>query len=317
MPPFEEPPELLDSNPNFRAEKSRRAWRAKRQANRGPKPHHRKHHRSRKSGETPHSDPVLQAPDNIEPQLVSHERKFEMDSEDEQGNLEPDIILVRHQGSIYGSKFPAFSIAEGSLLVGQVRQQVAKDFGIEDANRVVLIFKGRSLKIDSLTCYEEGLKMRSEVLCVIKRTPFEELEYLLNKFRTELVPQGLDFISNTPTDAEKRELDYRKISETILTQVLLKSDSIETEGDLDTKTLRKNLANEVNGLLSDLDIAAKKDAPSDWHADFIPQKPAFGQRQPNLNNPTRPASSRSSNLRGGDQRDDVDTDNNDLELDPG
>lgn len=35
-PPFEEPPELLDSNPSFRAEMSRRAWRAKRRAEQGP-----------------------------------------------------------------------------------------------------------------------------------------------------------------------------------------------------------------------------------------------------------------------------------------
>jgi len=34
-PPFEEPPELLDSNPSFRAEMSRRAWRAKRRAEQG------------------------------------------------------------------------------------------------------------------------------------------------------------------------------------------------------------------------------------------------------------------------------------------
>lgn len=33
--PLEEPTELLDSNPSFRAEMSRRAWRAKRRADQG------------------------------------------------------------------------------------------------------------------------------------------------------------------------------------------------------------------------------------------------------------------------------------------
>ena len=272
QPVLEEPPELLDSNPNFRAEKSRRAWRAKRQAARGPKPHHRKHHRNKKSGEASRTDPVLRVAGSTESQRASRQDKFEMDSEDEQDNLDPDIILVRHRGSIYNSKFPAFSIAEKSLLVGQLRQQVARDFGIEDTSRVTLVFKGRNLRVDSRTCYEEGLMMRSEILCVVRRTPREEIEFLSNKFRTELVPQGVEFISNTPVDEKKRDLDYRKISETILTQILLKSDSIETGADTDAKALRKTLANEVNGFLGDLDIAAKKDAPSDWHADFLAQK---------------------------------------------
>ena len=266
----EEPPELLDSNPNFRAEKSRRAWRAKRQADRGPKPHHRKH-RNRKSGEAIDLDPILHASGASEMQ-PSHQTKFEMDSEDEQGNLDPDIILVKHKGSMYNSKFPAFSIAEGSLLVGHLRQQVARDFGVEDASRVTLLYKGKSLKTDSRTCHEEGLKMRSEILCVVKRTASEELEFLSNKFRAELQPQGVDFILNTPVDAEKREIEYRKISETILAQILLKADTVELEGDDDARMTRKMLVKEVQSFLNDLDVAAKKDAPSDWHADFLPQR---------------------------------------------
>ena len=297
QPLLGEPPELLDSNPNFRAEKSRRAWRAKRQAARGPKPHHRKHHRNKKSGEASRADPVLRAPGSVESPNASHQTKFEMDSEDEQDNLDPDIILVRHRGSIYNAKFPAFSIAEKSLLVGQLRQQVARDFSIDDTSRVTLVFKGKNLKVDSRTCHEEGLMMRSEILCVVKRTPREEIEFLSNKFRTELVPQGIEFISNTPVDGKKREFDYRKISETILTQILLKSDSVETEGDTGARTLRKALADEVNSFLGDLDIAAKKDAPSNWHADFLEQRGTPEQRRPSMNIGSPPLSSRSSNFR--------------------
>lgn len=305
MPAFEEPPELLDSNPNFRAEKSRRAWRAKRQADRGPKPHHRKHHRHRKSGEGPREDPILQGPGSIEPQIANYPSKFEMDSEDDQGNLDPDIILVKHKGSIYNSKFPAFSIGEGSLLVGDLRQQVAKDFSIENASRVTLLYKGRNLKADSRTCHEEGLKMRSEVHCVVDRTPSEELEFLSNKFRTELVPQGLDFMSNTPTDVTIRDFEYRKIRETVLSQILSKSDAIETEGDQDARVLRKTLITEVNAFLTDLDAVAKKDVPSDWHADFLPQKET---RRPSMTSLDRPISSRSSNVRRSGSKDDSDAD---------
>lgn len=310
MPLFEEPPELLDSNPNFRAEKSRRAWRAKRHADRGPKPHHRKHHRNRKSGEGPQKDPVLRASGPIALQSASFQSKFEMDSEDDQSNLEPDIILVKHKGSIYNSKFPAFSIGDGSLLVGHLRQQVARDFGVEDSSRVTLVHKGKSLKVDSRPCCEEGLKMRSEILCVVKRTPSEELEFLANKFRTELVPQGLEFIINPPADADKRDFEYRKISETMLAQILLKSDAVEAEGDENARTLRKDLTTEVTAFLNDLDAAAQKDVPSNWHEKFLSQNET---RRPSMTLPGRPTSSRSWNLRRGDSKGEGDIEDNGLD----
>lgn len=298
----EEPPELLNSNPNFKAGTSRRAWRAKRQAERGPKPHHRKSYR--KSDEFPKVHTTEQAPDPLESQSESHQSKFEMDSEDDPGNDEPDVIFVRHRGSLYKLKFPAFSLAEGLTLVGHVREQAAREFDVEDASRVTLVFQGKTLKVDARTCHEEGLKMRSEVLCVVKRTPIEEIDFLFNKFRTELVPQGLDFISHTPADAKKRELEYRRNSETILTQILLKSDAVDTEGNMDARMRRKELVAEVQRFLNDLDVAAKRDEPSKWHADFIEPKQNTGTRRTSTALPGRPSPilSRSSTLGKSDSR---------------
>lgn len=303
--PVEEPTELLDSNPKFRAETSRRAWRAKRQAERGPKPHHRKFYR--KSDEFRQTDPTSQAPGSFESQSTSYQTKFEMDSEDEPGNDEPDIIIVRHKGSLYKLKFPAFSLAQGLTLVGHLRQQAATEFDVEDASRVTLIYQGKTLRTDARTCHEEGLKMRSEVLCVVKRTPIEEIDFLFHKFRTELVPQGLEFFSNTPANVKKRDFEYRKISETILTQILLKSDAVDTEGDSDARMRRKELVKEVQDFLNDLDIAAKSDEPSAWHAGFIEHKQTPGTRRTSSALPGRPtpALSRSSTLGRTDSRNDA------------
>lgn len=265
--PREEPPKLLDSNPSFKAETSRRAWRAKRQAERGPKPHHRKSYR--KSGDIPQADPTLQESGPFEPESTSYQSKFEMDSEDEPGNDEPDIIIARHKASLYRLRFPAFSLAAGLTLVGHLRQEAAREFDVEDASRVTLIYRGKTLKIDARTCHEEGLMMRSEVLCVVKRTPIEELDFLSHKFRTELVPQGREFISKTPADAKKRDLEHRRNSETILTQILLKSDAVDTEGDTDARMRRKELVEEVQSFLNDLDVAAKRNAFFAWPPDFI------------------------------------------------
>ena len=308
--PVEDPPELLDSNPNFRAGISRRAWRAKRQAERGPKHHRRKS--ARKSGENLDPDPTLQAPDLFEAQSPEYQDKFEMDSEDDPSNDEPDIILVRHKGSLYKLKFPAFSLAEGLTLVRHLRQQAAIEFDVEDASRVTLVYQGKTLKSDAKTCHEEGLKMRSEVLCVVKRTPLEEIDFLTHKFRTELVPQGLEFISNkfisnTPADVKKRDVEYRRVSETILTQILLKFDAIDTEGDSEARLRRKELVKEVQGFLNDLDKAANRDEPSAWHADFIEPKQTPGTRRPSTPLSGRPAAirSRSSKLGRSDSKDDA------------
>ena len=297
--PVEDPPELLNSNPNFRAGISRRAWRAKRQAERGPKHHRRKS--ARKSGENLDPDPTLQAPDLFEPQSPEYQDKFEMDSEDDPGNEEPDIILVRHKGSLYKLKFPAFSLAEGLTLVGHLRQQAAIEFDVEDASRVTLVYQGKTLKSDAKTCHEEGLKMRSEVLCVVKRTPLEEIDFLTHKFRTELVPQGLEFISNkwVPADEKKRDFEHKRVSETILTQILLKMDAIDMQGASEARLRRKELVMEVQSFLHDLDKALNRDEPSAWHADFIEPKQTPGTRRPNTPLSGRPAATRSRSSKLG------------------
>ena len=316
--PFDRTAELLDSNPHFRAEKSRRAWRAKRHADRGLKPHHRKSQqvtRNRKSGEISEPDLILQTPSPFESPSAGFESKFEMDSEDEQGNLEPDIIIVKHKGSIYRLKFPAFSIAEGSALVGDLRQQAAREFGIEDDGRVSLLYKGKTLKLDSRSCHEEGLKMRSEVLCVIQRTPSEELEYLSNKFHTELIPQGNDLMSNPPADADKADFEYKKISETILAHILLKSDAVETEGDPDARIIRKQLIRDVQAFLNNLDSVAKKDNPANWHADFLTNRMSnVRNRQPSPKLIGRPNSSQSQSFRDNENiKSDDDDDTHDVD----
>jgi hypothetical protein len=308
---FEEPPELLDSNPNFRAGTSRRAWRAKRRAEKGPKPHHRKYRSGfpgRRSSGIPQTDLFTtdlftQIPEPSKPQSTEDQNNSESPFADEQGGDDPDIIILKHKGSTYISKFPPFSIAEGSSLIGHLRQRAAKEFGIEDASRVTLVYSGKTLKSDTRMCHEEGLRMGSEVLCVIKRTASEEVDFLSNKFHTELLPQGLELISNTPIEAKRREFEYKKISETIMTQILLKADVIEAEGDKDLRMMRKALVKEVQSFLNNLDLAAKKDEPSAWHADFIPQKQETGPLQARPSLPDRATRSFGSTIRRSSTRD--------------
>lgn len=234
--------------------------------------HYRKHRARKKSGEEPHKDPILKTPGSAEKHKIKDQSRLDKKLASEQGRDDPDILILKHKGSTYRFKFPPSSVVDGSLLVGDLRQRAAKEFGVDDASRVSLVFKGKSLKFDTRACKDEGLRFGAEVLCVIKRTPYEELEFLTNKLRTELMPQGLDFISNTPEDIKKRDFEYNKISETILTQILMKSDAVDTVGDENAQMMRRELAKEAQGFLDVLDSAANKDSPAAWHADFIEQK---------------------------------------------
>lgn len=89
------------------------------------------------------------------------------------------------------------------------------------------------------------------------QTPLGKLDTIASKFHTELVPLCITFMQNPPTEKAKKDFEYKKLSETILTQVLMKLDGVETEGDQDARMRRKELVKEVQGMLNRLDEIVK------------------------------------------------------------
>ena len=88
-------------------------------------------------------------------------------------------------------------------------------------------------------------------------TPLDKLNSLhstLNSFRADVD----SFMSHPPADKGKKEFEHKRLSETILTQVLLKLDAVETEGDEDARTRRKALVKETQQVLNELDAAMKQ-----------------------------------------------------------
>jgi hypothetical protein len=62
-------------------------------------------------------------------------------------------------------------------------------------------------------------------------------------------------LSNPPTDKAKRAFDHKRLTETILTQVLIALDGVSTEGNDDLRQQRKALVKDVQGMLNQLDDA--------------------------------------------------------------
>ena len=72
-------------------------------------------------------------------------------------------------------------------------------------------------------------------------------------FINELLPQVQNFLQHPPRDEKSRDFDYKKLSETILAQVILKLDEVETEGHDGLRAKRKELVKETQAWLGDLD----------------------------------------------------------------
>ncbi|KAI7977934.1 hypothetical protein EIK77_009474 [Talaromyces pinophilus] len=81
-------------------------------------------------------------------------------------------------------------------------------------------------------------------------TPIERVDALLRYLRTELTPLCEKHFSHPPTDPKARSYEHKLLNETILSQVILKADSIDSE---DARPARRALIKEAQGLLNKLD----------------------------------------------------------------
>ncbi|KUI63900.1 BAG family molecular chaperone regulator 1B [Cytospora mali] len=254
---------------------------------------------------------------------------------------EDDILLIKSKGITYPEHFPAYSIGDGKLLVGDVRERAQMVMKLSDRKyrKTKLLYKGRQLKDDEEPICSYGVKNNSEILVVLpegadddsstaseevvvvgskdeegrskksksgkKRKskkkernssstsprdsglevpgisaattsrpqspasgvsgasaaavvpggPIDKLNGIKSHFATKLLPLCVQYTANPPTDPKKKEDEHRKLSETLMQQVLLKLDEVQTNGEEEARMKRKELVQLVQDVLKNLDDA--------------------------------------------------------------
>lgn len=85
------------------------------------------------------------------------------------------------------------------------------------------------------------------------KTPLETFDAISYNYQTNLLPKCLSFTTHPPTDDKTRDFEYKKLSETVLQQVILKLDAIAIDGDEELRAKRKQLVKEAQNTLNALD----------------------------------------------------------------
>jgi hypothetical protein len=89
-------------------------------------------------------------------------------------------------------------------------------------------------------------------------TPTEALDQISDAFHFNFLPQVKAFLDRPPAEKKARDFEYKKLSETILAQVLIKLDSVTTEGNEGLRARRKELVKETQSWLNELDKVGKR-----------------------------------------------------------
>lgn len=97
----------------------------------------------------------------------------------------------------------------------------------------------------------------ASVAAAVPGGPMDKLNSIAEHFDTKLRPLCSQYIEAPPSDKKKNEDEHRRISETVMQQVILKLDGVETNGEESARARRKELVKEVQHILKKMDETLK------------------------------------------------------------
>jgi hypothetical protein len=84
-------------------------------------------------------------------------------------------------------------------------------------------------------------------------SPLGKVNVLSSAFHIQWLTKCTQYIMNPPSDLKTRDLEYAKLSESVMAQIVLKVDNIEMEGDTEARAARRQLVREASEILRRLD----------------------------------------------------------------
>ncbi|KAK4085062.1 uncharacterized protein Triagg1_52 [Trichoderma aggressivum f. europaeum] len=84
-----------------------------------------------------------------------------------------------------------------------------------------------------------------------------QINDLIKDFNSNWLPLCRRYIESPPRDAKKRNDEHKRLFESVMEKILLKSDGVETRGDATLRLRRRELVREVDFVLGQLDRALR------------------------------------------------------------
>ena len=90
------------------------------------------------------------------------------------------------------------------------------------------------------------------------KTPRTKVDNLVTIYTTQWAPVCRQYLAHPPSDAKSRDLEHKRLTESILAQVVLKADEIDMQKDDGARKARRALLTEAQDMLKKLDAGVGK-----------------------------------------------------------
>ncbi|KKP07336.1 hypothetical protein THAR02_00533 [Trichoderma harzianum] len=111
-----------------------------------------------------------------------------------------------------------------------------------------------ALSVDPIDSDSNGDEADTDLRTAISAAA-KQIKDLTDEFNSRWLPRCRRYIESPPRDYNKRTDGHKTLSESVMQQILLKLDGVDTQGDMELRQRRKELVRQVQNVLKQLDDA--------------------------------------------------------------